>query len=273
MEPNEVSDVFGVIDTEEHVVPATPAAKEEKPKPAGEPAKPVETTDTDDERVEDTQDFSRLPKDEVESTEEVETPTETNTETETKTETAAIPEVDWKATLPPPPAPYNGPVPEVNEEGQITNMTPAEYQRYIIESSKSEMREESYAAYVENTALEQAEKILPELKTSPEVRQLVQATRIASVYNGKQIDSYEAAKLVKAALGIAPEKIAAAKAEGVQNAKTHIEVQKLSAVETTGATQKKVAKPKSDNLDKRLRAGDDEAFAELFESWNESGKL
>lgn len=188
--------------------------------------------------------------------------------TETKTET----EIDWKSTLPPAPQPYAGKVPEINEDGEITNMTHEEYQQYSKEIIKAELRLEGYGEYVENVALDAAEKILPEIKTNPLIRTLVQNIRVASVINGDPIDSYEAAKQVREALGIAPEKLSEAKAEGVANTKASITIQKNAALET-GSGQTAPEKDKVNDLQKRISRGDDDAFAELLDIWDETGKL
>lgn len=281
---DEVSGVFDVIDTEEHVAPQPKPTetKTEKPTPAPTPkdettpeaVKPKTNTDEapedDEDKIIDEQDFSR-PGDTDEA------PTETNTEpsqTETKTETQATPEIDWVATLPPPPPVYNGVKPEVDPEtGQLKNMTALEYAQYIEDKTLNAQEHRNYARLVETKALEAAEQILPELKTNQAVRTLVENARTASIIDGNQIDSYEAAKLVREALGLAPAKIQAAKTEGIQSAKTSITVQKRAAVETTGATQKQAAPSKADKLSKRLKSGDDSAFEELFDIMQEEGKI
>lgn len=272
-ELDEAASVFDVIATEEHTAPAKPET-------------PVETNTDKNESEEsekesalngDRQDFSRPTGDEPEATEteEVETktePLETNTETETaKTETETNTntetpvEDDWKLGLPPPPQPYNGPAPQIDEDGQVTNMTAAEYAQYIKEVAKAEMRAENYTQTVENRALDEAEKILPELKTNPTVRNLLQSIRVAQVVNGQAGDAVSAAREIRTLLG-------EYKAQGANNAKTHIEVTKNARVETpNNQTQKESSKVKA--LDKRLRAGDDAAFAELFNLMDEQGKL
>jgi hypothetical protein len=280
---DEVSGVFDVINTEERVAPQPTATETKTETPADTPkaeepeVKQPETKtedEADNEERTDVQDFNREPKDEA--------TTETKTEplqTETKTDTPAeAEEIDWTATLPPPPPIYKGIAPEIDEEtGQLKNMTALEYAQYIQDKTLNAAEQRSYVQLVENRALEAAEKILPDIKTSPAVRTLVENTRTASIINGQQIDSYEAAKIVREALGLAPERLAKATAEartqGAQSAKVSIEVQKRSQVETGGATQKPKAPSKADKLDKRLKAGDDSAFAELFTIMEEEGKL
>lgn len=287
MKPDEQdSSVFDVIAEEQHEAPIKQVAEPEKQKPtetSKTEVKPevsketqtktpkVEEAEEDEDQGKDTQDFSHKPiKSEPVKAEDTEP---LQTETETKTEEAETVDDNWKATLPPAPVAFAFPEPQVNEEGQIVNMGPAEYQQYLVERAKYEMRTELYHQNVENKALDAAEKILPELKTNPSVRKLVESTRTASILNGQQIDSYEAAKLVRDALGLSADRLAKAKAEGEQSAKTSITVQKRSQIESRGSSQAKPTASTADKLAKRLRQGDDEAFAELFESWDKEGKI
>ena len=149
-------------------------------------------------------------------------------------------------------------------------MDPAQYQTYVQETTLARFKQEQHDNFVMNASLEQAEKLLPEMKTNPAVRNLVQNSVTASILAGEQIDSFEAAKQVREALGLAPERIAQAKAEGAQSAKTHIEVQKIAAVETS-STQTSSDTDKVADLQKRIRRGDDEAMAELLSVWEDDG--
>jgi hypothetical protein len=260
MNPDEVNGVFDVIDTEEHVAP-TPA--ETKPETKTETktqtnTKSEEEVTPDEEQGTDTQDFSR----------ETETPTEPETpepaepsQTETKTEPEPVND-DWKLTLPPPPPAFAIPAPTPDEDG---NISPEAYTEYVTEKAKAEMRQENYLQQVENRALDEAEKILPELKTNPLVRTMLQNTRVAQVVNGQEGDAVSAAREIRALLG-------EAKASGANNAKTQITITKNAQVETPN-NQTKPQPSKADKLDKRLKAGDDSAFAELFEIMAEEGKL
>lgn len=281
MEPNEQdAGVFDIIATEEHQAPAKPSepVKTETSEPEAKTAKEPKQTKTesveepvaDDENGNDTQDFSRKDVPAIETEAEPETTEPSQTEKQTQAEPV---EDNWKDNLPPPPAPFALPAPEINELGQITNYTPDQYQRYLIESSKAEMRQEMYVQTVENRALDAAEQLLPEIKTNKLVRQLVENARVASIINGQQIDAYEAAKQVKEALGITSTKIAEAKAEGANGAKVQITVQKNAAVETKGPSQTKPKANAVDKLSKRLKQGDDEAFVELFDLWDKDGKI
>lgn len=282
---DEVAGVMDAIATSEpslakHVADAPkPKQTTPEPKPVEKPAEdpktkePVAAPPTEDEEEEpDTQDFSRTPADEPEDTVEKPAATEPS-KTETETPVAESEVEAWKKTLPSPPPAYAGKQPEVDEQGQITNMTPQEYTQYITEVAKADLRQEMYVSNVENQALDYAEKILPEIKTNPAVRQMVQNARVASIINGQQIDAVTAALQVKEALGITTTKLAEAKAEGAQNAKTSITIQKNAAVETKGASQTKPQANRADKLAKRLKAGDNEAFVELFDGWEKEGKI
>lgn len=180
---------------------------------------------------------------------------------------------DWQKTLPPPPAEYQGKKPEFNDEGQITNMNPQEYLDYTIAMAQQATRKETYTNFVESQALNVAEQIIPDIKSNPNVRRMVENTRIASILSGNPIDTVQAALQVRDLLGIAPERIQAAKSEGANSTKASIEVQKNAALET-GSTQKKSDEgAKITQLQKRVQKGDDTAFAELLGVWEEKGLL
>lgn len=202
------------------------------------------------------------------------TSTETDALSKTETQTEVADDFDFEATIPPAPQGYTGKVPEIDPEtGQITNMNPVEYATYMRESTKAEMKLEGYNNFVEHAALDAAEKILPELKTNPAVRTLVENARVAGLYNGQMLNSFEAAKLVRDALGLAPAKIADAKAQGAQNAKASIEVQKNASLETSSSSKGNPTADKVTTLQKRVQRGDDEAFVELLDLWENNGQL
>ena len=202
------------------------------------------------------------------------TSTDPNAPLKTETQTEVAEDFDFAATLPPAPQGYAGKVPEIDPEtGQITNMNPVEYATYMRESTKAEMKLEGYNNFVEHAALDAAEKILPELKTNPAVRTLVENARVAGLYNGQMLNSFEAAKLVRDALGLAPAKIADAKAQGAQNAKTSIEIQKNASLETSSSQKGNPTADRITTLQKRVQRGDDEAFVELLGLWEDNGQL
>ena len=264
--PNdEVAGMIDVIANEEPGGIPDQDTSDEAPK-----SEPVKTeTPAEEEVGDDEQDFSRNPV--------PETPAEAEEEP-SKVEAQVVEEDpaqldNWKESLPPPPAKYQGKTPEVNEDGFVVNMTPAEYEEYIISRAQERSDERNYQSMVENRALDYAERILPELKTNPVVRQMVENTRVASILTGNQIDTYEAAKQVKEALGLSTARVAEARAQGAQNAKASITVQKAAALQTNGSNDRPQVKSRDTNLSKRLSRGDEDAFAELLQQWDEEGKL
>lgn len=262
----EFEGIFSAIDENERVEPAETETTETETntntKTEAETQVEAENKNKNDEVAEST-------------TAEVNTKPEPGTEAESepsKTETNTDAEIDWKAQLPPPPQPYLGPAPILNEDGNITNMTPEQYHEYLQETMLARVRQEGYQDFVHNASLDAAEKILPQLKESQAVRNMVENAVTASIINGNQIDAYEAAKQVREALGIAPEKIAQAKAEGAQNAKVSITNQKVAAVETGGGAKKSTSSVDAD-IAKRASRGDENAIAELIGVWDAAGKL
>lgn len=272
---NDLEGVFDAIDTEQsaHDPVAEPVSE---PQGEGAPA-PTETETSETETNTKTNTTGEVEQGQAPTSEQGQPAPETTT-TETsepsKTETETQVDVDnWEESLPPRPQGYDGPAPEVDPEtGQITNMTAAEYATYMRESTKAELRSELYDQMIETRSLEVAEKVLPEMKTNPAIASLVRNARMAAALDGNQLTSVEAAKQVRDALGLAPERLAQAKAEGVQSAKTSIEVQKNASLETS-SSQTQTDTSKADNLVKRINRGDDEAFLELLNDWTEEGKI
>lgn len=265
-----MSDLDGVFDTiqnEERDV-EVPAAQEKTE---------TSETETNTEESESTTESTPKQKEEVESTEStVEAKTETEQTTETtesepsQTETNTDADVsDWKAKLPPPPVPIPVKQPEYDAEGNIVNMTPQDYEAYLIGKAQNQLSQQMYSNFIENAAFDNAEKILPEMKTNPKIREMVMAMRIIGGDGG---DTVAAAQAVKDALGISSEKLTAAKAQGAQSAKSSITIQKNAALETNGASTKKETS-KSSDLVKRAQRGDEDALATLIGDWDEAGKL
>lgn len=280
-QPDDLGGIFDVInsDADHSYQPEAVEAPESTPEPENKQETDVEetqeaSTSSDegqrDEQTEEVQDENQSTNNQKETDSQESEPSQ-ETQEEQSSETEA--EVDWKAQLPPPPPEYNGPRPEIDPEtGQLTNMTAEEFARYNVEIAKAEMRRESYTANVENAALDAAEKVLPEIKTNPAVRALVENARLASVLNGQQIDSYEAAKQVRDALQLGPAAMQKAREQGAANAKASITIQKNAALET-GSTQKAPEGDKVGDLQKRIRRGDDEAFVELLGMWEDNGVI
>lgn len=263
---DEVSGVFDAIDTEVTAHDPVEEVSTEAVAEGQESTTEAPQAATTEENVEATSEATPV---EGQANNESTTETQTHSQTEESTEVAVD---NWQEKLPPAPQPYQGPHPEYDQEtGVITNMGPQEYQAYLRETMKADLRAENYASQVENVALDVAEQILPELKTNPAIRTMVENARVASILNGQQIDTVEAAKQVRDALGIAPEKIESARQQGAQNAKVSIETQSRAALET-GSTQVQTVDPSVD-LVKRINRGDDEAFSSLLDMWEEQGKI
>jgi len=293
MNDDSLAGVLDIVATEEadlhdKTAPVKTETKTEAPKTETKTEtktenKKVEAEAEDDsEEAEDVQDFSRVPYDEREDDAESETTEPSQTQTKTETENKTADKVEEKADENAPrfdPEPvFNLPTPQYDEQGYITNMTPQEYENYVIQRAQFNFQHQAWATGNENKALDAAEQILPEIKTSAAVRQMVENARVASILNGQQINSYEAAKLVKDALGLSnvDQKVAQAKAEGKaegeRNAKVSITIQKNAAVETP-SPKRKSADPKQTALTKRLKAGDESAFEDLLTQWDKDGKL
>lgn len=273
MDENAVSDLFGVIDSGEVETPVV-----EPDVSSADAPREIQKEQPSGESEEKTDEQEQASEDETSETTQTQTePSQTETQTETENKEAdkadAVQEVDWQAGLPPAPPEYQGKIPEVDADGNIVNMTPQEYIEYQQQYPLYLLRKENYNNTVESAAISAAEQILPEMKTNPAIAQLVRDMRVASVISGTQINSYEAAKTVRDALGISPEKLQAAKAEGAQNAKVQIKTVKNAALETS-SSQVKSDNSKDVKLDKRLRSGhDDAAFESLLDSWSEQGLI
>lgn len=281
MDDNEVSGIFDAMDTESNAhTPVEPKSGE----PTGEEPK-VPETNTDKET--NTESEKQKQNDQIEEGQESpeakptegEQPKPTESEepskTETNTETKPVPEVDWKATLPPPPPEqYQGKVPEYDEDGNITNMNRQEYEDYLVGKAEHAADVKAYSRQVELTAITAAEQILPEIRTNPGIRQMVENARIASVLTGNAIDSYEAAKQVREVLGLGTQALAEARAEGAKSAKISIQEQDNAKIDT-GASQpsKTEDQSKEDDIVKRVKRGDDGAFVELLSLWEEQNKI
>lgn len=199
---------------------------------------------------------------------------ETSQEDKTKTEKPTEQDFSkWKEVLPAPPPEYQGKQPEFNEDGNITNMNAQEYLDYTINVAEHRGDVKNYNNFVEGRALDVAEQIIPDIKTNPNVRKMVENTRIASILSGTPIDTVQAALQVRDLLGISPERLQAAKTEGANSTKASIEIQKNAALET-GSTQKTSDESaKITQLQKRVQKGDDTAFAELLGVWEDKGLL
>lgn len=262
---DEVAGVFDVIDSDTSAhepvdqteVSENPVAEgKESTAEAEAPNNTEESTETSTET--EVSETGKSDEGQTESTAE-------ETDEPLKTETTEQDFSNWKESLPIPPAKYAGKVPEYDEDGNITNMTHPEYQDYIIGKATEAANLSNYQSLVEQRSLDVAEQVLPEMKTNPAVRQMVQNVRLGSLVAGNDIDNVQAAQLVREALNISPQKLAEAKAEGAKSAKASVTIQKAAALET-GSTDNPVSEEgeKITSLQKRIAKGDDEAFADLL---------
>lgn len=224
------------------------------------------TTDVDDE-VEgdnanglDDQDFSReIPV--KEDVAEVEVPEQTNPQPEPQ---EVAEEFDWKQNLLMDPGDFTIERPKPDEYGQLD---PLEYSKYLKAEVMHDLKVEAYNDKLITAAYDAVEKILPEVKSDPVFRNLIQNT-FNSTLSGEE--TVNMAKSLRTSL----DSIAGVnKAAGAQSAKTSITIQKNAALETKGATQVKADTSRADNLSKRLAKNDTTAFEELMGGWLEDGKI
>lgn len=252
-EIDDTADIFNVISEEvDHKLP--------------------ETQETDSEESRETEPQEEVAAPVAEGTEAPAEPSKTEIETKSEESSEEVdlsqPEAiieDWKKTVPPAPALTAVKEPEVNEQGEITNMTAQEYQRYLVDTAKNEVRQEAYTQYVENAALDYVEKFLPEIKTNPAVRQLVENQRIADAIAGRDGSVVNAALTIKTLLD-------GAKVQGAQNAKASITIQKEAALETGSAVQKDEPS-KGQQIADRINKGDEDAFIDLLDLWMDEGVI
>lgn len=194
--------------------------------------------------------------------EPLKTETESSPEPETKIETPES-KVDWTQFLPPAP---QVPPPQPDENGDISR---EDYTKYIIAQAKAELEyDNKVKEFKEITSqqLDEAEKILPDIKSNPKTRALVENHRIATAINGQSGDLVTAAQDIKSLLD-------EARAEGAKNAQASVTIQKAAAVETGSSPAPSEEEVQGEQLAKRINAGDDEAVVELLSIWDEKGFL
>lgn len=207
----------------------------------------------------DTQDFSR-----EEAPETTEDEVSTEPDETTKTETTPVVDEDWKAQLPPDPGEFTLQPPKPDEYNQID---PVEYADYIRAQIRHDNKVEEYNTRLVTTTFDTVDKILPEIKDDPALQEAIRNTYYGTL-SGEQ--TVNLAKSLRSSLDRVASKN---KSAGIQSAKTSITIQKNASVETKGATQKKAAPSRTDNLAKRLQKNDTSAFEELMGDWMEDGKI
>lgn len=169
------------------------------------------------------------------------------------------PAIDWTQFIPSPSAVEE---PQPDENGQIDGQA---YARYVIDQAKNELRQESEIRANVVKGVEQAEAVLPAMKTNPKIAALVQSQAIADTVKGGKPNFVSAAQTIKELLG---EERAAA----TNNAQVSITTQKAAAVENGSSTR--VSEPnRGRELADRINSNDQDAFVELIDEWTKQGVI
>lgn len=192
---------------------------------------------------------------------EVTPPAETpapETQAPSQTETKVPDPIDWTAFVPTLKTDVQPPTPDENG-----NVDREEWSQYLIDKAKAEIRSEEAQRASINRGLDQAETILPEMKTNPKVAELVRNAAYANLVQGQAPNFIGAAQTIKDLMG-------GIKAEATNNANVSITTQKVAAVETGAATMPE-AENKGRALADRINSNDQDAFVELMDEWQKQG--
>jgi hypothetical protein len=177
-----------------------------------------------------------------------------------KTETETPEPIDWQQFIPK--AETEVQMPQPREDGTLD---PQEYENYILAKAEARLEAKNAIQTAMQRSLEKAEEILPEMKTDPKIAALVQKTATAQAVTSGQVDFIAAANELKEVLGLT-------KTQAENNVRTSVEIQKNAALETGSAT--KASEPsKGQVIADRINAGDEDAFIELIDMWQEEGVL
>lgn len=171
---------------------------------------------------------------------------------------AQIEQIDWTQFLPEVEA---QPLPEVGEDGLID---PTEYAESLKSQIMSEVMDTLKFNQNEAKSWQAAEQVLPEIRTNPELRQLVYNTRVGDIANGGQGDAVAAATAIKNLMS-------SERAAGQAQEQTSVTIQKAAALET-GAQVNAAPATNNDYLS-RLKAGDQSVTVNLVEQWIEEGLI
>lgn len=195
------------------------------------------------------------------STTESETPSEpaaTDTPAPSQTETQIPKPIDWTQFVPTMKTMVEPPAED--ENGQVSR---DDLVRYAVEQAKVEMRSEAAQIQSLNKNLDQAEALLPEMKSNPKIAELVRNNAFATLQQGQAPDFVSAARAIKEIMG-------GVKAEATTNATTHITTQQNAAV-GTGSSTRPSETNKSQQLADRINSNDQDAFVELLDLWQKDG--
>ncbi len=197
---------------------------------------------------------------------EPETPTEPEvvaTPEPSQIQTEPKPEIDWTKFMT---KPETVVPPTPDENGNVDR---DEWSAYLVakakEEAKAELRAEDAIRTSVNRGLDQAEQILPEMKTNPKIAALVRDSAYARLIDGQDPDFTEAAKTIKELMG-------GVRAEATNNANVSVQTQQVAAVENGSSTQPTGPDTGRDLAD-RINNNDQDAFVELIDEWQKQGVL
>lgn len=189
----------------------------------------------------------------------VDTPSEPAvTETPAPSQTEIPKPIDWTQFVPTMKTQVEPP--QEDENGQVAR---DDLVRYAVEQAKVEMRSEAAQIQSLNKNLDQAETVLPEMKSNPKIAELVRNNAFANLQQGQAPDFVSAAQTIKEVMG-------SVKAEATTNATTHITTQQNAAVGNGSATLPSEPS-KGQKLAERINNNDQDAFVELLEEWQKQG--
>lgn len=172
--------------------------------------------------------------------------------------------IDWMQFVPSTSVEVTPPTPDENG-----NVDRQEWSDYLVakakQEAKTELRAEDAQRASINRGLDQAETILPEMKTNPKIAELVRNSAYANLVQGQAPDFTSAAQTIKELMG-------GVKAEATNNANVHIETQKIASVEN-GSSTTPASPDHGRDLADRINNNDQDAFVELIDEWQKQGIL
>lgn len=185
-------------------------------------------------------------------------PSQSSQEQNTNTETQTPPPIDWTQFVPSLQTEVAPP-----KEDENGNVDRDDLVRYAVERAKLEMRSESAQLQSLNKSLDQAETVLPEMKSNPKIAELVRNNAFANLQQGHAPDFVSAAQAIKEIMG-------SVKAEATTNATTHITTQQNAAI--GGGSSTRPSEPnKGQQIADRINNNDPDAFVELLDIWQKEG--
>lgn len=148
-----------------------------------------------------------------------------------------------------------------DEDGYID---PNQFYNKVLQDAEARIEQKIQFQEQERRAWQAVETKYPEIQEDPELRDLVNAQRLADVARGGKGDLNEVAGKV---LG----KIQSYQSKGKAQAQVSETVQKSAALQQSTANSTDTSKDQ--DLMERMSRGDEQAQNELITSWIESGKI